>query len=384
MKKRFILLLSAVIIFGLSISACSKPKDPAEEIKDPAEGIMERMTLRQKVGQLFIVRPDALNFALIKEQIDSPDEKGVKELTEEMLSALSEYPIGGVALFGKNIESPEQLRKFTSELKTVGDIPLFLAVDEEGGRVARLANTESFDLPKYFSAFDTEDAEEMGRTIGAYLYEYGFNIDFAPVVDVNSNPDNPVIGKRAFSDDALTVREKAALMASGLQENGIMPVYKHFPGHGDTAEDTHLKLAVVHKTVEQLNETEWVPYKNLEFPAVMVAHVAVPEAGVAEPASLSYTVVTEWLRGLLGHEGLVITDSLSMGAITNEYSSKEACIKAVEAGVDILLMPTDLAEAMDGVEQAVLCGQIPESRIDESVHRILKAKMSLGLLDIAN
>lgn len=395
MEKRLCLLVLAALVCGLCISACAKPSasvdDPSVSVNEPSvsvddtsasvDEIMDGMTLRQKVGQLFIVRPDALDFTLTQEQIDNVKETGVLELTEEMRAALVEYPVGGVALFGKNIESPKQLQKFTAELKMAEEIPLFLAVDEEGGRVARVANSEGFELPKYSSASETEDAGEMGRTIGAYLKAYGFNVDFAPVTDVNSNPDNPVIGKRAFSDDAQTVREKAAAMAAGLLENGIMPVYKHFPGHGDTAEDSHAELAVVHKTLEQLWEIEWVPYTNQEVPAVMVAHVAAPEAGVDGPASLSYTAVTEWLRGLLGHEGLVITDSLSMAAITNSYSPSEASVKAIEAGVDILLMPGDLREAMDGVEQAVRSGQISESRIDESVRRILMAKQSLGLLD---
>ena len=374
MKRLLASILTLMLL--LNLAACAKP-----ETAPSVQKIMEGMTLRQKVGQLFIVRPDALDFTQTQEQIDNAKEKGVSELTGQMRTALEEYPVGGVALFGKNIENPEQLRRFTAHLKTAEEIPLLMAVDEEGGLVARLANSDGFELPKYASASETEDAGEMGRTIGAYLCDFGFNMDFAPVADVNSNPDNPVIGKRAFSDDPQTVRQKTAVMAAGLQENGIMPVYKHFPGHGDTAEDSHSELAVVHKTLEQLQEIEWVPYQNQKLPAVMVAHVAAPEAGVDGPASLSYTAVTEWLRGLLGHEGLVITDSLSMSAITKDYSPGEACIRAIEAGVDILLMPNDLREAMDGVEDAVKGGRIPESRIDESVLRILTAKQSMGLLD---
>lgn len=381
MKKTVFLLVLCVLICGLGLSACWKS---ASDTVPSVQEIMEGMTLRQKVGQLFVVRPDALDFTQTQEQIDNAKEKGVSDLTEQMRTALAEYPVGGVALFGKNIENPDQLRRFTKQLKTAEEIPLFLAVDEEGGLVARLANSDGFDLPKYASASETEDAGEMGRTIGAYLKDYGFQMDFAPVADVNSNPDNPVIGKRAFSDDPQTVRQQAAAMAAGLQESGIMPVYKHFPGHGDTAQDSHTELAVVQKTLEQLQEIEWVPYQKQKIPAVMVAHVAVPEAGVDGPASLSYTAVTEWLRGLLGHEGLVITDSLSMSAITNSYSPSEACIMAIEAGVDILLIPNDLREAMDGVEAAVKSGRIPESRINESVCRILTAKQSMGLLDHRN
>lgn len=395
MKKTFSLLVLSILVCTLGLSACAVPAvettpsipevtqvPEVTEKETQIQEIIKAMTLRQKVAQLFVVRPDALDFTQTQEQIDDAKAQGVLELTEQMRTALEKYPIGGVALFGKNIESPEQLLRFTAQWKTAGQIPLFLAVDEEGGRVARLANSDGFDLPKYASAAETEDAVEMGRTIGAYLCDFGFNMDFAPVADVNSNPDNPVIGNRAFSHDPQTVRQKAAAMADGLQESGIMPVYKHFPGHGDTAQDSHLELAVVHKTLEQLQKIEWVPYENQQLPAVMIAHVAVPEEGVDGPASLSPTVVSQWLRGLLGHEGLVITDSLSMSAITNTYSPGEACILAIEAGVDVLLMPAGLAEALEGVEDAVKSGRISESRIDESVCRILTAKQAIGLLDI--
>ena len=399
MKKSISLLVLSVLICALGLSACAAPAgETVPSIPEVTEvpmvtedtertqimEILENMTLRQKVAQLFVVRPDALDFTQTQEQIDDAKAQGVLELTEQMRTALEEYPVGGVALFGKNIESPEQLLRFTAQWNTAGQIPLFLAVDEEGGLVARLANSDGFDLPKYTSAAETEDAGQMGRTIGAYLRDFGFNMDFAPVADVNSNPDNPVIGTRAFSDDPQTVRQKAADMAAGLQESGIMPVYKHFPGHGDTAQDSHQELAIVYKTLEQLQEIEWVPYENQQIPAVMIAHVAVPASGVDSPASLSHTVVSQWLRDLLGHEGLVITDSLSMSAITNTYSPSEACILAVEAGVDILLMPAGLAEALEGLEDAVNSGRISESRINESVCRILTAKQAMGLLDDLN
>ena len=380
MKKVISTFLSLAVML-CSSSILVSAQEQTKENADVTSSLLEKMTLRQKVGQLFLVRPDALCFDQTQEQIDDPEEAGVKEVTDEIREALEEYPVGGVVLFGKNIESPEQLRQFNADWQTVGEIPLFLAVDEEGGRVARLANSEGFDLPKYESAFATEDAGEMGHTIGAYLKDYGFNVDFAPVADVNSNPDNPVIGTRAFSDDAQVVREKAAAMAEALQEEGILPVYKHFPGHGDTAEDSHAQLAVTHKSIEELREVEWVPYQNQTLEAVMVAHVCAPEAGVEGPASLSAAAITDWLRGELGHEGLVITDSLSMGAITSAYTPGEAAIQAIHAGVDILLMPGGLREAFDAVTEAVENGDISESRIDESVSRILAAKQKLGLFD---
>lgn len=376
--KSLILALALSLLIGRP--GASFFVQPAAQAKDTVTARMEQMTLREKVGQLFLVRPDALDLTQTQEQINDSYAPGVTEMTDALRDTLKEYPVGGVVMFGKNLTSPEQIRRFNAAWQEAVETPMFLAVDEEGGRVARLANSSGFDLPRYQSAAAVEDTAEMGRTIGAYLREYGFNVDFAPVADVNSNPDNPVIGTRSFSNDAQEVREKAAAMALGLMEQGILPVYKHFPGHGDTSEDSHLQLAALHKTVEELRTVEWLPYWDLCLPAVMVGHIAAPEAGVDGPASLSYTAVTEWLRGELGHEGLVITDSLAMGAITQTYTPGETAIKAIQAGVDIVLMPADLCEAFDAVVEAVERGEIPESRIDESVRRILTAKQQLGLL----
>lgn len=388
MKKTFALLLFLALILcacgrtGTAEQTSAEPQQEAvQNVPEQPEQAdpLDSLTLRQKVGQLFLVRPDALDFAQTQEQINDAYAQGVTEVTDGLLAALEEYPVGGIVVFGKNIQSPGQLRQFTADWGAAGDVPLFLAVDEEGGRVARLANSEGFDLPRYESAAAVQDAGEMGRTIGGYLQEYGFNMDFAPVADVNSNPDNPVIGTRSFSDDPEEVRRQAAAMAEGLLEQGILPVYKHFPGHGDTAEDSHEQLAVTHKTADQLRALEWLPYEGQTLPAVMVGHIAAPEAGVDGPASLSRTAVTDWLRTELGHEGLVITDSMAMDAIAAAYAPDEAAVQAIEAGVDIVLMPNGLQQAFDGVVQAVESGRIPESRIDESVRRILQAKQQLGL-----
>lgn len=350
------------------------PDDGGEE--SAAEKMLAGMTLEEKVGQLFMVRPEALSGG------EASHPAGVTEVTDTMRETLKKYPVGGIVVFGQNIESPDQLKTFTGDVARLEGIPLFLAVDEEGGSVARLANAEGFDLKRYASASATEDASEMGHTIGAYLREYGFHMDFAPVADVNSNPENPVIGTRAFSDDAQQVRKSAYDMAQALLAEGIMPVYKHFPGHGDTKEDSHQGLAVTHKTVEEMQQLEWVPYEGRDIPAVMVAHVAAPQAGVDGPSSLSYRAVTQWLRGMLRHDGLVITDALEMGAITETYTAGEAAVAAIKAGVDILLMPEDLPEAFDAVAAAVESGEIGQARLDESVRRILQAKESLGMLGL--
>ena len=192
------------------------------------------LTLEEKVGQLFIIRPDSLDLTLPQEQIDDAKADGVTELTDAMRDALQKYPVGGVCQFGKNIVDPEQITAFNAALQEASDIPLFISVDEEGGAVARLANHPAFDLPQYESAAavgasgDPADACAMGQTIGAYLKEYGFNMDFAPDADVNTNPDNPIIGTRAFSSDAATAAEMAAAAADGLRTSGILPTLKHW------------------------------------------------------------------------------------------------------------------------------------------------------------
>lgn len=227
-----------------------------------------------------------------------------------------------------------------------------------------------------------DEAAEMGNVIGAYLRNYGFNMDFAPVADVNTNPDNPVIGTRAFSSDPEEAATLAVAMASGLNAQGITAVFKHFPGHGDTAEDSHSSIAVSYKSAEEMASCEWLAYRTLtDTDCVMVGHIATPEiTGTLVPASLSHTLVTDILKGELGFEGPVITDSLSMGAITENYTPGEAAIAALEAGCDILLMPNGLAEAFEAVVSAVEDGTFPEETLDAIVTRILTFKQAQGLL----
>jgi len=350
---------------------------------------MAEMTLREKVGQLFIIRPDSLAFELSQERIESAGANGVTGLTEEMGTALAEYPVGGIAIFGKNIVSPEQLTGFLGDLQNASDIPLFLSVDEEGGAVARLANHSAFDLPKCPSAGEVASsggqpaALEMGVTIGGYLKEYGFNMDFAPDADVNTNPDNPVIGTRAFSSDPETAADMAEAMASGLRQTGIVPVFKHFPGHGDTATDSHTGAAVSEKSWEEMYFCEWIPFLRAgDRDCIMVGHITAPNiTGDSLPASLSRRMVTEILREELGFSGLIITDSLEMDAVSQDYTAAEAAVMALNAGCDMLLMPEGFREAFDGVVSAVENGQIPQERLDSSVRRILQLKELYGLLD---
>ncbi len=333
---------------------------------------IENLTLREKVGQLFIVRPEVLDSTLTE----------ATAVTDNMRQFMEKYPVGGVAMFAINITGASQITTFNTELQNESRIPLFIAIDEEGGNVARLANKSVLNLKKYESAAavgasgNPADGLEMGNTIGSYLRSFGFNMNFAPVADVNTNPNNTVIGKRAFSSDPVIASEMALSFAQGLKNNQVTPVFKHFPGHGDTNEDSHSLLAVNNKTLEEMEACEWLAYKNLtKDDCVMVGHIATPNlTGNNTPATVSYQLVTDYLRNYLGFEGLIITDSLLMGAVTNSYTSAEVCIGAVKAGCDILLDPASFTDAFEAIVKAVENGEISEERLDESVKRILEFK----------
>ncbi len=363
----------------------------AESTVSEAALRLQGMTPEQKIGQLFLVRPDALDAAQTQAQINDAGAAGVTAVTDAMLAMLAKYPVGGVALFGKNITDETQLRTFIADLQAASGTPLFVAVDEEGGAVARLANHAAFDLPTYESAaavggLGEDAARGMGQTIGAYLKGYGFNMDFAPVADIDT-ADGPVIGARAFSSGAAAVKTLAAAMAEGLCGQGILPVFKHFPGHGDAVGDSHDGLAVLDKTVDELAAAEWLPYGYGAQPplekgsyAVMVGHIAVPSVtGADVPATFSGELVTDVLKAQL-YDPLVITDSLAMQAITNAYTPGEAAVRALQAGCDVLLMPNGLAEAFAAVREAVQNGTLTEQRIEQSALKILQYKERYGIL----
>ena len=350
------------------------------------------LTLEEKVGQLFLVRPDALDLRITQEELDDAYADGVTELTATMQETLAQYPVGGVVLFGKNLRNAEQIKNFTAQLGSATKVPMFIGVDEEGGLVARLAKVESLGLPQYESAAavaaqGTDAVRQMSVTIGSYLKEYGFNLDFAPDADVNTNPDNPVIGTRAFSSDPDTAAASVQAAVEGFTETGVLCSLKHFPGHGDTAQDSHLGTASTGRTLDDMRGCEFKPFAAgiaAGAPMVMVGHITAPNAVPAEeaglPATFSHTLVTDVLRGELGFDGLIVTDSMAMGAITENYTAGEAALAALEAGVDLLLMPAGLTEAFDAVVEAVESGRWPESELDARVERILAAKAAAGLL----
>lgn len=358
---------------------------PDEQI----DALLAGMTLREKIGQLFFVRPDALDPEQSQDQINDADAAGVTALTDAMRRQLEQYPVGGVVLFGKNLTDPQQLVAFTTELHEAGETPMLIAVDEEGGTVARLANHPGFDeIPDFPYAEKvgeggTDAAYEMGNTIGGYLAGYGIDLDFAPVADVNTNPDNTVIGARAFSNDPQQAAELVAAAVRGFHDGGVLCCIKHYPGHGDTAEDSHKDLAVTQKSWQELLSCELVPFAagiDAGADLVMAGHIAAPEVtGDDTPASLSPQLM-QMLREELSFAGVIVTDSLAMEGITKQYTAARAAVQAVQAGADILLMPNGLAEAFDALVAAVEDGTIPESRIDESAARVLALKARCGLI----
>lgn len=395
MKKIALVLMSLCIILTASckqrVSVVNETENTDnftfaddETVVYTAKDVLGKMSLREKVGQLFIVRPEAL-----AEQCNAEIAAAVDRVDDAVISRLEEYPVGGVALFSRNITGAEQLPKFIAELQNSSKYPLFIAVDEEGGRVARIANSDFFNVASYKSmedigkSGDASKAEEVGRQIGLYLKELGFNLDFAPVADTNTNPQNIVIGDRSYGSDPSQVARMVSAQLDGMHDSGIMGTLKHFPGHGDTKDDTHSGYVSIEKTWDELKECELIPFTAAlpKADMVMVSHItAVNVTSDDLPTSMSEIMITEKLRNELGYDGVVITDAMAMGAVADNYTSAQAAATSVKAGVDIVLMPQDLDEAFDGVMSAVNSGEISVARLDESVLRILKLKAKYMLI----
>lgn len=355
-----------------------------ETVVRTTKDVFGKMSLREKVGQLFIVRPEAL-----AENSNAETAPATDRVDDAVISRIEEYPVGGIALFSRNITSAEQLPMFISDLQSSSKYPLFIAVDEEGGRVARIANSDFFNVASYKSmedigkSGDASKAEEVGRQIGLYLKELGFNLDFAPVADTNTNPQNIVIGDRSYGSDPALVARMVSAQLDGMHDSGIMGTLKHFPGHGDTKDDTHSGYVSIEKTWDELKECELVPFITAlpKADMVMVSHItAVNVTSDKLPTSMSETMITGKLRNELGYDGVIITDAMAMGAVADNYTSAEAAVTAVKAGVDIVLMPLNLDEAFNGVMNAVTDGEISMERLDESVMRILKLKARYKLI----
>lgn len=355
------------------------------EVTDPmyeqAMQIATGLTLEQRVAQMFMITPDALTGV-----------SGATRAGDSTRAAFAQYPVGGLVYMSANLTGPDQTTEMLSNMKnfsqdTVG-LPIFLGVDEEGGTVTRIASNQEFgvtdvgNMSAVGASGDAQNAYNAGSTIGTYLNNLGFNMDFAPVADVLSNPDNAVVKDRSFGSDSQLVADMVCAEMNGLNEHQIAPVIKHFPGHGATSGDSHDGVVTIEKSLDELMANELIPFQqaiNSGASFVMVGHISVPAiTGDNTPASLSNAMVTGVLRDQMGFHGVVITDAMNMGAITAGYSSADAAVAAINAGVDIILMPDDFKGAYQGVLDAVANGTISEERINESAARIIKAKLMIN------
>ncbi len=344
---------------------------------EQALSLMEDMTIEEKLWQMIFLTPDELT-----------DTTGPTLAGNGTREALEKYPVGGLVYFGEHILSKDQITTMLDNSRSYSKIPPFFGIDEEGGYVSRLNKINvvpwTDPMEEYGEDGDEQAVYDLGTTFAEGLASVGFNLDFAPIADVVTNPNNTEIGSRSFSDDPDVAARMVAQMVSGLQDGNMIACLKHFPGHGSTSADSHYGKSTSERTVEELRETEFIPFRaGIEAGAelVMISHMSLPEVtGNEEPCDFSYTVVTELLREELGFEGLIVTDSHEMGAISYFYDCGEAALRAVQAGCDVVLMPTSKTDAFDTLMAAVEDGTLTEERINESVLRILSLKYKYGIL----
>ncbi len=344
-----------------------------EEV-DIIEEMVSSMTLEEKVGQMFIVPPEVFSSSSPVTTYNQLDTDKIKK-----------YNVGGFIFFGGNVVNPTQLTDLTTNIKNINEKYNFLiSIDEEGGQVARISNNMNFpdkrieNMQDIGQKKDFNRAYEVGSTIGEYLNKYGFNLNYAPVCDVLLNNENNVVKKRSFGSDGDVVANMSLNVMNGLKEKEIISCAKHFPGHGNTALDTHYGFATSNASLEEMEKGELVPFKLLienGIDMVMISHVIYPKLSNDEtPATLNKDIVTSLLKEDLGFNGVIITDGMNMGAIANNYTVEDSTKKAINAGVDIILMPSDFYVAYNGVIEGVNSGEISEERINESVYKILTLK----------
>lgn len=349
---------------------------PEKELPATISEVIENMSVEEKIGQII--------FSSI-----SGTELGAEE--EKLIH---QYKVGGIIVNKKNITSPSQMVAYMNSLKeeNKNNVPLFFGIDQEGGRIAKLPG-DLRAIPSHFEIGKQNDpsfALEIGTVLGKLVSSFGFNVNFAPVLDINSNPENPVIVDRSFGNNPDVVSKLGIQMMKGIQGENIIPAIKHFPGHGDTSVDSHVELPVVQKTMAELEQMELIPFKQAIAEGadmVMIAHILLPSIDPKFPSSMSEAIITDLLREKIGFDGVVITDDMTMEAITNSFDIGKASVMSVKAGADIVMVAHEfenVVKAITALTTAVENGEITEERIDQSVERILKLKNKYSLKDKYN
>lgn len=379
-RRLFIVLL----IICMSVTALAEEwfvDDNADKIvpnpQEQARFLMRNMTTEEKVGMLLMVAPEDLTGEKRTERIQDP-------------GRFSNLPAGGVILYGQNILSDEQLKQLTDDIiscsRESGLYMPFIAVDEEGGQVIRIANKlgimPAASAEEIGKGGNAADAYEAGKYTGSYLKAYGINLDLAPVADVLIE-NAPELETRSYGNDPYAVAEMSLEMARGLNDTGMIACFKHFPGHGTIARNTHNVNAGHSRTLIEMQNAELIPFQKAidnDCQMIMISHLTARQIDDKRPASLSPAVINGLLRSEMGYDGVVITDALRMGAITDEYSVGDASVLSILAGADILLVPGNGQECYQTILKAVKNGTISIERIDESVERILTLKIKSGLI----
>ncbi|MEC0091249.1 beta-N-acetylhexosaminidase [Paenibacillus macquariensis] len=343
-----------------------KPTEPTEP-EDAAKELLKGMTTAEKIGQLVVVGMEGTI------------------IDEDSRKFIEDFHVGGFIFYKDNIENTQQALSLINDLKksnVANKVPLWMSVDEEGGRVTRMPK-EFLKLPTNKAIGkknDTKISNEVGQILGRELQGFGLNMDFAPVLDINSNPNNPVIGDRSFGNQAKLVSSLGIATMKGLESQGVVPVIKHFPGHGDTSVDSHIGLPVVENDLERLHKLELVPFQDAikqQAEVVMIAHLLMPKVDPDVPASLSKKIITDLLRDELGFNGIVMTDDMTMGAIAENYDLQKASVQTVLAGTNIVLIGHDAKKGQSVIQaltDAVNHGKISEDVLNNRVYTILKVK----------
>jgi len=359
-------ILLILLLMAVFLSSCCK----VQAGDDWTDETLSRLSLRDKIAQMVHVRTPG--------RFINRNSREYKKI----VSLIRDNNIGGLALFAGNVYESAIL---LNEFQEMSKLPLLVSSDFERGAAFRIEDATSFPWTMALGAAGSEDlAYRQGLATARESRAMGVHWIFAPVVDVNNNPDNPVINIRAFSSDPAEVSRLGVAFIRGAQAGGALTTAKHFPGHGDTSIDSHINMPILEMGRERLESIEFVPFRRAieaGVDSVMTAHVAIPQLtkGAKTPATLSGEILTDVLKNTLGFRGIVVTDSLEMDGIKKHYGNGEVAVAAVNAGVDVLLLPPDAVEAIDAVERAVKSGEISEKRIDESVKKILYAKQRLGL-----